>query len=429
MKRILFILLLTIPFIVFGQGWEKIYGGTSDEWGSSVQQTNDGGYIISGSKSFFKVSLIKTDNNGDSLWTKTFDGDIGYSVQQTNDGGYIITGVKSILNSSFNLEGDVFLIKTNGNGDSLWTKTYGGTENELGRSIQQTNDGGYIITGYTNSFGNGTEDLYIIKTDNNGDSLWTKTYGDTNGEEGYSVQQTNDGGYIITGVKSFFSNGFTLDVYLIKTDENGDSLWTKTYGGTSNETGSSVQQTNDGGYIITGSTWSFGNGLTDVFLIKTDNNGDSLWTKTFGGTGRETGSSVQQTNDGGYIITGSTQSFGNGLTDVYLIKTDNNGDSLWTKTFGGIDDDNGSSVQQTNDGGYIITGNTSSFGNGDRDIYIIKTDGNGNVTSTFNIPILSTNRKLENIVDILGRDVKPQPNTPFIEIYDDGSTEKKIIIE
>jgi regulation of enolase protein 1 (concanavalin A-like superfamily) len=429
MKNILFILLFTIPFFGIGQGWEKIYGGTSDEWGSSVQQTNDGGYIISGSKSFFKVSLIKTDNNGDSLWTKTFDGDIGYSVQQTNDGGYIITGVKSILNSSFNLEGDVFLIKTNGNGDSLWTKTYGGTENELGRSIQQTNDGGYIITGYTNSFGNGTEDLYLIKTDNNGDSLWTKTYGDTNGEEGYSVQQTNDGGYIITGVKSFFSNGFTLDVYLIKTDENGDSLWTKTYGGTSNETGSSVQQTNDGGYIITGSTWSFGNGLTDVFLIKTDNNGDSLWTKTFGGTGRETGSSVQQTNDGGYIITGSTQSFGNGLTDVYLIKTDNNGDSLWTKTFGGIDDDNGSSVQQTNDGGYIITGNTSSFGNGDRDIYIIKTDGNGNVTSTFNIPILSTNRKLENIVDILGRDVKPQPNTPFIEIYDDGSTEKKIIIE
>jgi hypothetical protein len=429
MKRILFILLLTIPFFSIGEGWEKIYGETSDEWGFSIQQTNDGGYVITGSKSFLKVSLIKTDNNGDSLWTKNFDGDVGYSVQQTNDGGYIITGLKSVFDSSFNLEGNVFLIKTDENGDSLWTKTFGGTENELGRSIQQTNDGGYIITGYTNSFGNGTEDLYLIKTDNNGDSLWTKTFGDTNGEEGYSVQQTNDGGYIITGVKSFFSNGLTLDIYLIKTDENGDSLWTKTFGGTSNETGSSIQQTNDGGYIISGSTWSFGNGVTDVYLIKTDENGDSLWTKTYGGTGRETGSSIQQTNDGGYIITGSTQSFGNGGYDVWLIKTDGNGDSLWTKTYGGIDDDGGSSVQQTNDGGYIITGYTSSFGNGDIDIYIIKTDGNGNITSTFNIPNLPTNRKLEKVVDILGRETKPPKNTPFIEIYDDGSVEKKVIIE
>ena len=218
MKKILLILLLTIPFFSIGQGWEKIYGGTSDEWGFSIQQTNDGGYVITGSKSFLKVSLIKTDNNGDSLWNKNFDGDVGYSVQQTNDGGYIITGLKSTFDSSFNLEGNVFLIKTDENGDSLWTKTFGGTENELGRSIQQTNDGGYIITGYTNSFGNGTEDLYLIKTDNNGDSLWSKTFGDTNGEEGYSVQQTNDGGYIITGVKSFFSNGLTLDIYLIKTD-------------------------------------------------------------------------------------------------------------------------------------------------------------------------------------------------------------------
>ena len=205
--------------------------------------------------------------------------------------------------------------------------------------------------------------------------------------------------------------------------------WEKIYGGTSDEWGFSIQQTNDGGYIITGYTNSFGNGTEDLYLIKTDNNGDSLWSKTFGATNGEEGSSVQQTNDGGYIITGSTQSFGNGGYDVWLIKTDGNGDSLWTKTYGGIDDDHGSSVQQTNDGGYIITGYTSSFGNGDIDIYIIKTDGNGNVTSTFNIPNPPTNRKLEKVVDILGRETKPPKNTPFIEIYDDGSTEKKLIID
>ena len=213
----------------------------------------------------------------------------------------------------------------------------------------------------------------------------------------------------------------------MKTDGNGDSLWTKTFGGIG-DWGFSVQQTTDGGYIITGNITSFGNGGSDVYLIKTDGNGDSLWTKTFGGIGDDYGFSIQQTTDGGYIITGSTISFGNGGYDVYLIKTDGNGDSLWTKTFGGIGDDWGFSVQQTTDGGYIITGDTESFGNGYKDVYLIKTDGNGNITSTFEIPI-SSNRKLENVVDILGRETKSQPNTPFIEIYDDGSTEKKLIIE
>ena len=148
---------------------------------------------------------------------------------------------------------------------------------------------------------------------------------------------------------------------------------------------------------------------------------------TFGGTGSDEGYSVQQTTDGGYIITGTTESFGNGGVDVYLIKTDGSGTEQWTKTFGGTEYDRGYSVQQTTDGGYIITGGTASFGNGG-DVYLIKTNGSGNVTSTFNIPI-NPNRKLEKTVDILGKETKPQTNTPFIEIYDDGTVEKRIVIE
>jgi len=380
----------------------------------SVQQTTDGGYII-------------CDGNGIEQWNQTFGGtnhDVGISLQQTTDGGYIICGVtKSFGDTLF----DIYLIKTNGNGIEQWNQTFGGTSWDYGYSVQQTTDGGYIITGMTRSFGTGTDDVYLIKTDGNGNQQWDQTFGGTSVDGGSSVQQTTDGGYIITGSTHSFGNG-NGDVYLIKTDGNGNQQWNQTFGGTSVDGGSSVQQTTDGGYIITGVT-NFGTGTDDVYLIKTDGNGNQQWDQTFGGTSVDGGSSVQQTTDGGYIITGQTKSFGDTLGDVYLIKTDGNGNQQWNQTFGGTNYDSGSSVQQTTDGGYIICGVTMSFGNGGGDVYLIKTDSQGNVTSTFNILTPSSNRKLERVVDILGRETKPQPNTPFIEIYDDGTVEKRITIE
>ena len=186
------------------------------------------------------------------------------------------------------------------------------------------------------------------------DTLWTKTYGRSNSsDDGNSVQQTSDGGYIVAGSTSSLDSGIS-DIYLIKTNSLGDTLWTKTYGDSWNE-GKSVQQTSDGGYIIAG---SFGDALfnSNVYLIKTDSSGDTLWTKTFGGFIRAGGNSVQQISDGGYIVTGFTM----GLIGetVYLIKTDSSGDTLWAKTYGGIFGDGGNSVQQTSDGGYIVAGFT-----------------------------------------------------------------------
>jgi len=353
--------------------WTKTFGGSSREEGRSVQQTLDGGYIVAGfTRSYgagnYDVWLIKTDSLGDTLWTRTFGGsqwDWANSVQQTYDGGYIITG---FTNSYGTWLRDLWLIKTDESGDTLWTKTFGrgtgfNSPMDEGMCAQQTSDGGYIVTGYTESFGAGGYDVWLIKTDESGDSAWTQTFGGRSREEGRSVQQTFDGGYIVTGSTHSFGAG-NSDVWLIKTDEMGDSAWTQTFGGIDQDEGYFVQQTSDGGYIIAGETCSYGTGfrgLSDLWLIKTDELGDPLWTRTLGAYYRDVGSSLQQTSDGGYIITGWSESYVGGSSDVWLIKIDESGNELWTRTFWTPDPDIGYFVQQTSDGGYIITGQTSPF--------------------------------------------------------------------
>ena len=186
---------------------------------------------------------------------------------------------------------------------------------------------------------------------------WEQTFGGEGWDIGYSVQQTTDGGYIITGTTEPFGNVYG-DVYLVKTDENGNELWSQTFGGELGDFGNSVQQTFDGGYIICGNSYSFGDGgFSDVYLIKTDENGNELWSQIFGGTHIDYGFSVQQTTDEGYIITGQTYFDDGDLGEcgLYLIKTDDSGNEQWSQTFGG-GDSGGTSVQQTSDGGYIITG-------------------------------------------------------------------------
>jgi hypothetical protein len=375
-----FILVLTLAFAVpvfAQQRWEKTYGGAGNDWGQSVQQTQDAGFIVAGRTNSFgnglQVYLIKVNATGDTLWTRTYGGtnaDEGFSVQQTADTGYIIAGESY----SFGNAEQVYLIKTNALGDTIWTRTYGGTSFDEGSSVKQTMDGGYVVAGWTSSFGNSSQ-VYLIKTNASGDTLWTRTYGDVGDDNGSSIQQTSDTGYIVAGSTTSFGN--LGQVYLIKTNASGDTLWTRTYGGADYDIGRSVQQTTDGGYIITGETYSFGN-LYQVYLIKTNASGDTLWTRTYGGPNDDLGYSVQQTSDGGYIVAGRSDGFGNGV-QVFLVKTNASGDTLWTRTHGGAGEDLGYFVHQTTDGGYIVTGWSDSFGNGWQ-VYLIKTDSLGRST-------------------------------------------------
>ncbi len=360
--------------------WTRTYGGAESEYAYSVEQTTDGGYIFCGKTHYYgqsddSVYLVKTDANGDPLWTRTYGGywyECGNSVQQTTDGGYIITGWTLSFGPGWS---DVYLVKTDASGDVLWTRAHGGEDgDEEGWSVRQTTDGGYIFVGNADSFGAGGQDVYIFKTDANGDSVWARTYGGSSNDFARCVQQTTDGGYIVVGTTLSFGAG-SFDIYLLKIDANGDTLWTRTYGGEGFDHGKSVLQIADGGYIIAGSTSSFGAGLSDVYLLKVDANGNTLWTRTYGGSDRDYGSSVHQTVDGGYIITGNTLSFGAGNYDVYVLKTDSNGDTVWTRTYGGSERDYGQSIQQTADGGYIAAGYTESFGAGRTDAWLLKLAG------------------------------------------------------
>jgi len=318
------------------------------------------------------MNLVVAGANGNTLWTRTYgesNTDYAWTVQQTTDGGYIIGAHSESFGAGSH---DVYLIKCDLNGDLIWTKVYGGSSADGAYSIQQTVDGGYIISAHTSSFGAGQHDIYLLKTDDNGDTLWTKNYGGSNGDFLRSVQQTSDEGYVFVAETLSFGAG-SADVYLVKTDSSGNLMWTKTYGGRSSDYGYSVRQTKDGGYIIGGYTSSFGTGMSDVYLIRTDSSGDISWAKTYGGTSSDFGYSVRQTADEGYIIAGYTESFGT-AGDVYLLRTDSDGNLLWSQSYGGTGNDRGWSVQQTTDGGYVIAGYSESFGVGDKDVYLIKTD-------------------------------------------------------
>ncbi len=244
--------------------------------------------------------------------------------------------------------------------DTSWVQTYGGSDSEYAWDVQQTTDGGYIVVGRTMSFGAGSYDCYVVKTDSAGSVLWSQTFGGGMSDYARSVQLTSDGGYIIAGNTGSFGQGES-DFYLLKIDEMGDSLWTRTYGGTDIDAASAVQQTQDGGYILAGYTYSFGTGGSDCYLVKANNLGATVWSNTIGSMGNEFAWAVQQTSDLGYIMVGRSSD------GLYLVKTTTSGDSVWARTYGSPGDE-AHSVQQTSDGGYIMAISQCR---------LFKTDGNG----------------------------------------------------
>ncbi|MFZ5434487.1 MAG: T9SS type A sorting domain-containing protein [Calditrichota bacterium] len=267
--------------------------------------------------------------------------------------------------------GYLLVVKKDRQGSHQWQRILSiSIDTEIGNSIVETDDGGYAIAGIAEDYGGPGPFFCVFRIDGQGSLLWYWKY-DNNYGSAESIQMTEDGGVIAVG--NVYRSGFSSDVFLARLDNQGDSLWTRYYGGTGIEIPYAIRTTDDGGYIIAGKTNSYGAGAFDIYVIRTDSLGDTLWTRTYGERGNECAYEMQSTSDGGYIIAGDTDSHGAGQNDFYLVKIRSNGGTLWTRTYGGSGSDRAESVQQTDDGGYILAGSTDSFGSGSLDMYVVKT--------------------------------------------------------
>ena len=385
-----FIFSTTTPSFAGSSGWAATYGGVEYDRPFSIQQTDDGGYIVAGWTDSFGNErdfwVLKLKSDGTVEWQKTYGGE-GWeearSIQQTSDGGYIVTG------STNTFETDALLVlKLSPNGTIDWQKTYGGDDLERGNCIRQTPDGGYIVAGTTRTFSVGIDDLWVLKLRPDGTVEWERTYGGNDWEVMNSIQQTGDGGYIVAGdTSSFVPRGQEApDVWILKLNSDGTVEWEKIYGGDDSDEVDSIQQTSDGGYIVAGTTRSFGAGsknIMDIWVLKLRPDGTVEWQKTYGGVHWDVGSSIQQTSDGGYIVAGEIE-FSSPGSDAWILKLKADGSIEWQKRYGGGGQDRAVSIQQTSDRGYIMLGEAESFGAGKGDIWVLKLMPDGSIGPSCN---------------------------------------------
>ena len=311
-------------------------------------------------------------------WVKTYGGagtDRAAAVQQTSDSGYIVAGSTS---SSGGGKLDAWVIKLDLSGNIEWQKAYGGAEDDGAFSILEASGGGFVVVGYTSSTGAGKKDVWVLKLDEDGNVEWQKTYGGGEDDEAFSVVEATGGGFVVAGQTSSSGAG-KKDVWVIKLDADGIVEWQKTYGGSGDDVAYFIQQALDEKLIVAGSTDSFGAGKKDAWILNLGKEGNIVWQKTYGALGDEEVNSIQQTSDSGYIAAGWTNSYAGIQTEAWVLKLDMDGNIQWQRTYGGSGDDKIYSIQETLDGRYIVAGTMDSYGSGKKDAWVMKLDANTSI--------------------------------------------------
>ncbi len=398
--------------------WQQTFGGSRWDETMSILQTGEGGYIVAGTTDskdgdveanhdYDEFWILKLDTIGAVLWKKTYGGsdlDDAFAIQQTTDGGFVVAGFT--ISNDGDVSGnhgdyDAWVLKLDSVGGIQWQKCLGGSGWEEAWDIQQTVDGGYIIAGRSGTangdvtVNHGSLDYWVVKLSSAGEIEWQKSFGGSSIDLAYSIYQTKDGGYIVAGESSSLDgdvkNGHgSSDYWILKLDFEGKIEWQKALGGTGIDRANDIHQTSDGGYIVIGQSRSNsgdvtgGHGGYDFWAIKLSDTGDIEWQKAMGGTGEDYGRAIEQTNDNGYILIGQTQSINgdvlnnDGGADIWVLKLTETGGIQWQKTLGGSLAEHGEAIQQTYDGGYILAGDAWS-NNGDvsgvlgkNDIWVVK---------------------------------------------------------
>ena len=357
--------------------WNKTYGGTGDDQALALVRTDDGGYALAGYTSSFGAGgqdfwFVKTNSEGKQLWNRTYGtgaDEVAWGLIETSDKGFALAGHTTARGNL-----DLWLVRTDSEGNMLWNVTYGGTDEDVVRDLVQADDGGFVLVGHTASYpSHGYTDVWMVKINSTGGVEWSRNYGGSRIDQAWEIIKTNDGGYAVAA----FSNSWNLgeyDLWLIKLNASGIMEWSALYGGTGDDSPYSMVQTSDGRYAIAGFTTSYGAGHRDFWLVRIDSQGEMLWNKTYGGTGDDWAYGLVQTIDGGFALAGYTNSFGAGGSDFWLFRTDSNGNELWNMTCGGNGNEWALGLVESDDfgyEGYALAGYTTSYGAGGRDFWFV----------------------------------------------------------
>ncbi|WP_289645359.1 hypothetical protein [Maribacter aestuarii] len=390
--------------------WVKNFGGSGEETAQAVVATSDGGYAILGftnsvdgdvTDKDLEVNdywLLKLDADGNLQWNKTYGGskdDRGQSLVQTSDGGYALTGYAmsddgdGSLNNGFH---DNWILKLDAFGNMEWEKSFGFSGHDHSYDILQTQDGGFFFTGFLditsaradgntekgNTFtSHGVGEFWGTKINETGDLQWRGYFGGTNNDRSHAVVQSDDGGFVMVGFTEssdydISNSQGSYDYWMVKVDDNGNLLWERSFGGSGIEISFDIENTNDGGYIVAGNTFSNdgdisqNQGESDFWLIKVNDAGSLIWEETYGGTQFDAAQAVVQSSDGGFLVVGNSKSsdldanFNSGENDIWVIKTDAQGNLVWQKSFGGTGIDFGFDVVENSQGNILVVGESSS---------------------------------------------------------------------
>jgi len=359
--------------------WSVNYGGEYNEDAYAGAVATDGGYAVLGNVFLnghggYDFYLLRLTSEGDTLWSRHYGGDsteYGYDIERISDGGYIMVGS---TRSFGNGKKDMYVVRTNSFGDTLWTRAIGGPGDDNGRAVALASDGGFVICGTTDSYGSGYTDMYIVKLNSSGTMQWFKAFGGTAGDVGTAIVHTADNGFLAVGSTGSFGTGYS-SVYAVKINASGDSIWADAFGGSKADFGHAVENAIDGGYILAGRTASFGAGFYDAYIIKVDVDGNFLWQNTFGSTSDDYAYSVTTAQDGTYLLSGFTEVSPSRKYDAYVIKVDPAGGRIWERTYGGNEADYGNAIIQEQGRDYLLIGHTYSYTYGGSDIYITKIRG------------------------------------------------------